>query len=162
MIHSDDAFAQVAYLRFKKLSTEEKTQDEMDMDNVVIQDWKEWNRYDEIVSAINNTTHTAVTTPKLLPVSQSSADHVDYTTADHAPFFAIGGTTAFDKDPSITFETIEEETIACMNAVQEKLTAKNLDWSDLVTMNVFVSNMGDFGRINAIYKTYFDINPSPR
>jgi diphthine-ammonia ligase len=49
-----------------------------------------------------------------------------------------------------------------MEAVQEKLHKQNLDWNDVVTVNVIVSNMDDFGRINAIYKKFFDINPSPR
>lgn len=49
-----------------------------------------------------------------------------------------------------------------MEAVQDKLLKQDLDWKDVVTMNVFVTNMDDFGRINAVYKKFFDINPSPR
>lgn len=133
----------------------------MDMSNVVIQDWKDWERYEEITSAILNAQNTVVQ-PKLLLTSEFNAAQVDYKVEDQAPFFAISGTTAFDQDATAIFGSIEEETIACMRAVEEKLTANNLHWSDLVTMNVFVRDMDDFGRINAVYKKFFDINPSPR
>jgi diphthine-ammonia ligase len=162
VIHSDDAFAQVAYLKFKKLSIVEKTQDEMNMDSVVIQDWKDWDRYDDIISAINNASETTTLTPKALPTASQVDTDISYAAENQAPFFAISGTTAFDNDPSLTFASIEDETVACMKAVEAKLAIHNLTWSDVVTMNVFVRNMDDFGRINAIYKTFFDINPSPR
>lgn len=43
-----------------------------------------------------------------------------------------------------------------------KLASKRFKWTDVVTMNVFVRDMNDFARINAIYKTFFDINPPTR
>jgi diphthine-ammonia ligase len=164
VIHSDDAFAQVAYLKFKKCSVVEKTEDEMDMSNVIIQDWKNWDQYEDIVSAVNNVKETKMMTPKLLSCCQSSTitEMNQSASMEHSPFFAISGTTAFDKDPAASYESIEDETLACMEAVQEKLYKRSLNWKDVVTVNVFVSNMDDFGRINTIYKQFFDINPSPR
>ena len=44
----------------------------------------------------------------------------------------------------------------------EKLKKHGLEWKDVVGTNVFVKDMNDFGQINAIYKSYFDINPSTR
>ncbi|KAL9548051.1 hypothetical protein PS6_006818 [Mucor atramentarius] len=164
VVHSDDAFAQVAYLKFKKCRLEEKTAGEMDMSNVVIQDWKEWESYDEIVSAVENAKDTPLVKAESVasfaeqPMTKSATAAVH----DHSPFFAISGTTAYDLDDTINFKNIEEETQACMEAVQAKLTKKGLSWKDVVTMNVFVTNMDDFGRINAVYKQFFDINPSPR
>lgn len=163
IIHSDDAFAQVAYLKFKKCTVVDKTAEEMDMSNVVIQDWKDWESYDEIVSAVDNANDVSLVAPK--SVSYTELPHIEKSTTvanDHYPFFAISGTTAFDQDETLKFNSIEEETQACMEAVQDKLFKQSLDWKDVVTMNVFVTNMDDFGRINAVYKKFFDINPSPR
>jgi diphthine-ammonia ligase len=75
------------------------------------------------------------------------------------PILALGGVTA---SPSKSHKDIEEETEACMNAVQEKLVANGFNYDDVVSMNVLVSNMDDFTRVNAVYKKFFDINPSPR
>ncbi|KAL0136907.1 ATP binding domain 4-like protein [Mucor lusitanicus] len=159
VVHSDDAFAQVAYLKL-----EAKTADEMDMSNVVIQDWKEWESYDEIVSAVDNAKDTPLVKAISAAVSTTVQPSTDSAviTHNHSPFFAISGTTAYDLDDTVEFNSIEEETKACMEAVQAKLSEKGLEWKDVVTMNVFVANMDDFGRINLVYKTFFDINPSPR
>lgn len=119
VIHSDDAFAQVAYLRFKKCSTVEKTEAEMDMSNVVIQSWRSWDSYDTIVSAVENTQKVIVARPstnviddKTTIASVSGQREVE---SDNFPFLAIGGTTAYDRDASLTFDSIEDETKACMN-----------------------------------------------
>ncbi|KAL9550714.1 hypothetical protein MBANPS3_004606 [Mucor bainieri] len=163
VVHSDDAFAQVAYLKFQKCRVEAKTAEEMDMSNVVIQDWKEWDSYDEIVSAVDNAKDTPlVKATSALSVTEQPSIHSSAAVHDHSPFFAISGTTAYDMDDTLEFNSIEDETQRCMEAVQTKLFEKGLEWKDVVTMNVFVTNMDDFGRINAVYKTFFDINPSPR
>lgn len=117
VIHSDDAFAQVAYLKFKKCSTVEKTREEMDMSKTIIKDWKEWDSYEEIISAVNNVEEGLIIPKTIVDLSAISEVHQDVPISDHAPFFAIGGTTAYDKDANAKFENIEEETTACMEAV---------------------------------------------
>ncbi|KAI9485802.1 MAG: ATP binding domain 4-like protein [Benjaminiella poitrasii] len=167
VIHSDDAFAQVAYLKFKKCSLEEKTQDEMDISQVVIQDWKKCDSYDKITFAVNEHKESSIIQPEIPHIIPSTLQkHLEnpYVTDlnRHAPFYAIDGTTAFDNNTTKRFETIEDETLACMLAVREKLHKLDLDWKDVVTVNVFVTDMNDFGQINAIYKKFFNINPAPR
>lgn len=87
--------------------------------------------------------------------------------------------------------SIAEETMACLQNVQgkhvstktennflrrrtlhltfeilspwlEKLRKMGLSWSEVVFMQVFVTNMSDFGVVNGAYKTFFGINPPPR
>ncbi|KAI8647049.1 hypothetical protein BD408DRAFT_409122 [Parasitella parasitica] len=163
IVDRDDLLASVAYLKFKKCTLVDKTAEEKDMSHVVIQSWKDWESYDDIVVAVENAEKTPLATPKMASYMESSPSTTEQPAVnDLTPFFAISGTTAYDLDSTKRFESIEEETQACMEAVQSKLFEKNLKWEDVVTMNVFVTNMDDFGRINAIYKTFFDINPSPR
>lgn len=133
IIHSDDAFAQVAYLKFKKCTTVEKTKEEMDMSNVVIQDWKNWELYEDVVSAVNNVKDKSITKPKSIECSgdrsvSMSAEQQEILATNHAPFFAISGTTAYDKDGSKKYDSIEDETRACMKAVQGTYSAA---WSYL-------------------------------
>ncbi|KAI8083416.1 hypothetical protein BDF21DRAFT_397679 [Thamnidium elegans] len=163
VIHSDDAFAQVAYLRFKKCSVVEKTKEEMDMSQTIIQDWKTWDMYDEIVSSVENVPNDLIVrTKKLNYIQQNIIRHKESINSSVSPFFAIGETTAYENDPRAKYVDIEEETMACMHAVQAKLTSKQLNWKDVVTVNVAVDNMEEFSRINNVYKKFFDINPSPR
>lgn len=44
----------------------------------------------------------------------------------------------------------------------ERLHELDLSWSDVVNMNVFIKDMDEFGRMNAIYKKFFNINPPTR
>ncbi|RCI03262.1 ATP binding domain 4 [Rhizopus stolonifer] len=159
IIHSDDAFAQVAYLKFKKCSVIQKTSEETDMCNTVIQDWKNWDLYQDIITCVDSQ-DTSIIQPELKTVCLENIKREQCATTDLFPFVAISGTTAYETQNS--FDSIEEETEACMKAVQEKLAQRDLSWKDVVTVNVLVRDMNDFGRINAIYKNFFDINPSPR
>jgi len=43
-----------------------------------------------------------------------------------------------------------------------KLERIGLTWTEVVFMQVFVSNMADFGVVNGAYKGFFGINPPPR
>ena len=43
-----------------------------------------------------------------------------------------------------------------------KLEKTGLSWTEVVFMQVFVSNMADFGVVNGAYKGFFGINPPPR
>ena len=119
VVHSDDAFAQVAYLKFKKCSTVEKTAEEMDSSNVIVQDWKAWESFDEITMAVEKATHDTLDTPTIIDIGDPSntKNNEKSTINNNSPFFAIAGTTAYDNNESLTFESIEEETKACMDLV---------------------------------------------
>ncbi|CAG8798012.1 16151_t:CDS:2, partial [Gigaspora rosea] len=44
----------------------------------------------------------------------------------------------------------------------EKLAKLGLNWTDVINMNVLIKDMREFGRMNMIYKSFFDINPPTR
>ncbi|KAF9153859.1 ATP binding domain 4 [Mortierella sp. AD010] len=183
VIHSDDHFAQVAYLRFKKLHLEDKSDNDMDPN------WKAdmnvdpvW-RADSLLTPIED-----IVNSKLPPKDDDSKEITpngsttngtteaiehDCTQVRYQPKFsthqsnivcAVGMTTAFES-PSIGTRrhlSIAEETTICLQNVQAKLEQMGLLWSEVVFMQVFVSNMGDFGVVNSAYKEFFGINPPPR
>jgi 2-iminobutanoate/2-iminopropanoate deaminase len=52
--------------------------------------------------------------------------------------------------------SIEEETTMVLNNVGAILAAAGLGFADIVKCSVFVKDMEHFGRINAVYATYFE------
>ena len=61
-------------------------------------------------------------------------------------------------DPStmeLVLESIEIETTQVMKNMKAVLDAADMDFSNVVKSTIFISDMNDFVRINAIYGSYF-------
>ncbi|KAK5822883.1 meiotically up-regulated gene 71 protein [Linnemannia elongata] len=186
MIHSDDAFAQVAYLRFKKLRLEDKSEDELDscwMSDMNLDPVWEADELmlpiEEIVhaklGAQNHDDNSGIVTTHGTGVAQDGrrrssssggtfGGHISkFSSHESDVLCAVGGTTAFETaSEGSRHLSIAEETVACLQNVQAKLEKIGLSWTEVVFMQVFVSNMADFGVVNGAYKGFFGINPSPR
>ena len=63
---------------------------------------------------------------------------------------------------TIVLDNIEDETHQVMKNMGAILEAAGADFSNVVKCSIFVSSMGDFARINAIYGEYFSVNPPAR
>ena len=57
--------------------------------------------------------------------------------------------------------TIEEETRQVLENIKAILTEAGTSFANVLKCSVFVKNMHDFGRINAIYAEYFDEATAP-
>lgn len=67
-------------------------------------------------------------------------------------------------DPStgeLVMDTIEDETHQVMKNISAVLSEAGLDFSNIVKTSVFVSDMNNYGRINAVYAEYFDEATAP-
>jgi reactive intermediate/imine deaminase len=58
--------------------------------------------------------------------------------------------------------TIEEQTRLVLNYIGEVLKAQGLGYENVVMSNVYLKNLNDFGKMNAIYGEYFKTNPPAR
>ena len=58
--------------------------------------------------------------------------------------------------------TIEEQTRLVLDYIGEILKAQGLSYENVVMSNVYLKNLNDFGKINAIYGEYFKANPPAR
>ncbi|MEP1094530.1 MAG: RidA family protein [Cyclobacteriaceae bacterium] len=58
--------------------------------------------------------------------------------------------------------TIEAETEQVMKNIGFILEEVGLGYSDVLKCSIFVSDMGNFGRINEVYGKYFTENPPAR
>ncbi|UCE70144.1 MAG: RidA family protein [Flavobacteriaceae bacterium] len=57
--------------------------------------------------------------------------------------------------------SIEEETDLVMQNLKAVLNAAGARFSHVVKSTIFVKDMGQFARINAVYGTYFDAETAP-
>jgi len=57
---------------------------------------------------------------------------------------------------------IEDETHKVMENIIAILNSAGFKLSDVVKSSIFIKNMNDFARINAMYGTYFTQNPPAR
>lgn len=54
--------------------------------------------------------------------------------------------------------SIEEETVKVMTNIQAVLEAENLQFSAIVSTNIYLKSMDDFSIVNEIYSRYFTGN----
>ncbi|KAI9591545.1 hypothetical protein BDF19DRAFT_257385 [Syncephalis fuscata] len=151
VVHSDDAFAPVAYLKFKKLDVEIKSDSipllitPPDLQSLL----KEMPLLPLPVSIQRPTWNTTTS------ITEGENVAIPHVTKHTNGLIAITG-IAMPK------ETLEEETEACMLQLQEILQSHSRSWQHLLAMHLFVKDMSDFARINTVYQRFFTINPPTR
>lgn len=67
-------------------------------------------------------------------------------------------------DPStneLVLETIEAETKLVMENLKAVLEAANMTFEDVVKTTIFISDMNNFAKINAVYGAYFNEASAP-
>jgi 2-iminobutanoate/2-iminopropanoate deaminase len=75
----------------------------------------------------------------------------------------ISGQIAIQRSSgNIITSTIEEETKQVMINLGEVLKAAGLDFSNVVKTSIFLKDMNNFPKVNAIYGEYFQANPPAR
>lgn len=60
------------------------------------------------------------------------------------------------KNGELVLEDIETETTQVMENLKAVLTASEMTFDDVVKVSIFISDMNNFGRINAVYGKYFN------
>jgi 2-iminobutanoate/2-iminopropanoate deaminase len=58
--------------------------------------------------------------------------------------------------------TIEEQTRLVLNYIGEALKAQGMGYENVVMSNVYMKNLNDFAKMNAVYAEYFKSNPPAR
>lgn len=74
----------------------------------------------------------------------------------------VSGQIAIDPTTgNLVDETIEAETHQVMKNIQAILTEAGMTFENILKASVFVSEMGNYSRINAVYAEYFDERTAP-
>ncbi|CAM3535113.1 RidA family protein [Flavobacterium gelidilacus] len=61
----------------------------------------------------------------------------------------------------LVLDSIEEETKQVMENMKAVLAAAEMTFENVIKTSIFIMNMGDFAKINAVYGTYFDEKTAP-
>ena len=61
----------------------------------------------------------------------------------------------------LVLDDIETETKQVMENMKAVLAAADMTFENVIKTTIFIINMGDFARINAVYGSYFDESTAP-
>ena len=72
------------------------------------------------------------------------------------------GQIAIDpKSGNLIVDTIEKETTQVMENLRAVLSKADMTFENVVKTSIFISDMSDFAKINAIYGIYFNSDTAP-
>ncbi len=71
-------------------------------------------------------------------------------------FVYLSGMLPVDPDTGFMPETIEEQTAQVMKNIQGLLSDQGLELRHIVKTTVFVTDLGEFSKMNEVYASYFD------
>jgi len=72
------------------------------------------------------------------------------------------GQIAFNPDTNeLVLDNITNETTQVMQNMKEVLAAAGMTFENVVKTSIFISDMNDFGAINAVYGSYFNEATAP-
>ncbi|KAI9142664.1 hypothetical protein BKA69DRAFT_1065709 [Paraphysoderma sedebokerense] len=189
--HSDDHFAPVVYLTFEKMHLEDKPVSSIpsladSASSKIYSNVKEWCREHLIIPPISPKEDARLSRETLRYIAGSTGGSEVSKYTHHTPpsvpipqlqikpqmkrvgnFYHVAGLNLHSVVPGFAEEdctetNIDEEIIIVMNKLQYLLRWAELNMSDIVSTNLYVSSMSDFARINAGYSKYFSINPPAR
>ncbi|MGH6873909.1 MAG: RidA family protein [Aestuariivirgaceae bacterium] len=88
-----------------------------------------------------------------LPTLPANAGYSDLTIA--GGFAYVAGKVAADRGDLAKPADIEEETQICMDLIGQTLVLGGMGFRDILKVTIFMKNLGEFDRMNAIYRRYF-------
>lgn len=88
-----------------------------------------------------------------LPGRTGTVGYSDITVANGFAFLA--GKVAADSPQPVNLGSIEEETRICLDLLSQSLRVAGLGMENVVRCNVYLTDLAEFERMDAVYKTYF-------
>jgi len=68
------------------------------------------------------------------------------------------GQIALNTEGTLLLDSIEAQTKLVMHNIGELLKASEMDYSHIVKTSIFLTDMGDFAKVNEVYASYFKSN----
>ncbi|KAH7930747.1 hypothetical protein BV22DRAFT_1078565 [Leucogyrophana mollusca] len=160
VVHSENDFAPVAFLRLKSVSLERKS-DGITMDA----------RIPPLLEDRTTQLHDSV----CASISQSEYTPVGHHASAFSPIAPQTGTSSIVRGSWVSVAnvhrdlsddtaglTIEDEVRSCFLQLQDRLREHSLSLSHCANINVFLASMDDFPKVNAMYATFFGSSPPAR
>lgn len=162
VIHSDDAFAPVGYLTFKKMHLEEKKmKTPLRLVNMHSAEYVELRALMEKLQT--STSASNDTSVEKTPVKQSHS--IDVPAIRNKPYICKTNNEMWLAELVCMHKketTIEESTRETMGKLQDIVSSNGYNMRDICLVHIFCSDMNDFARINSVYENYFESNPPAR
>ncbi|KAM9989263.1 hypothetical protein ACTFIY_005290 [Dictyostelium cf. discoideum] len=169
IIHSDDAFSQVAYASISKYSTTEKSTQQIIQDSIYLNsnylnrnlnNLKNFNENLLIPTLISNLTNEK--TNSNLNFLESNLN-IEYSLnlVKNKNFFNLSSTTTKINDNNDDYnigELLDKTLLNISNILKEN----SLSIDQLLYVNLYISDMKDFSIVNQYYYKYFKNNPASR
>lgn len=73
----------------------------------------------------------------------------------HNGFVFVSGQLPTDNDGNPILGTVEEQTLLCLKRIDTILKSSNSNVSRILKVNIFVADISDWSRINAVFAEYF-------
>ena len=89
-------------------------------------------------------------------LSQTPTPAVPYSKSIEANGFLFISGHLGTKDGKLMDETFETEANQSMQNIKDVLTEKGLTFDDVVSVIVYLKDMTDYDRLNAVYRTFFN------
>ncbi|KAF8076527.1 hypothetical protein FPV67DRAFT_1664788 [Lyophyllum atratum] len=161
VIHSDNDFATVAYLRIKSAVLEAKPPSEtFDLQIPPLLE-------DEFISMQDAVATSQEGSSRTLDRDTAETVHSDglsIKVADSKKLDAWVSVSNIERSVPNPIEeiSIEDEVTECFQLLQARLSEHGLHVSNCTNINIFLSDMDLFARVNAVYSTFFGSSPPAR
>ncbi|RDB22801.1 Diphthine--ammonia ligase [Hypsizygus marmoreus] len=160
VIHSDNDFATVAFLRIKKAVLEPKPPVEaFDLKIPPLLDDPFIAIRDAVSASQENLDSRTERRPVPVMIKEPIVDDVQ--SQKYGPWVSVANVQHRDLHHVVEI-SIEDEVTECFNILQASLSEYDLDVSNCTNINIFLSSIDLFARINAIYSTFFGSSPPAR
>lgn len=169
VIHSDDAFAPVGFLRFKKMHVEDKLLDKVNSE-LCLENHNHGESFDKLEVLPDNTTdrkEKGIVERRLnikIPMSQPELRKelqgriLFSRCGDYIWLSGIYGYCTVEGEKL----AIEDVTRNVFQSLQDTLSSLKASLSDGMMVHLFVKNMDDFAKVNSVYKRFLSVNPPAR
>ncbi|KAJ3909884.1 hypothetical protein F5879DRAFT_931597 [Lentinula edodes] len=154
VIHSDNDFATVAYLRIKNARLEPKPTSDAHAQLTVPP------ILDEDFEAVRTSITEVEPHSFAVHLSESVPHSLDFATATKSNGKWVAVTNV--QIECSADASIEDEITQCFNLLQERLASHNLSLAHSAIINLFLSSMDDFARVNSVYASFFGTSPPSR
>jgi len=100
-------------------------------------------------------THPRKTVPAGANQHRTAGPYSPVIEVDARRLVVLSGQVAVDLDGNVVGETIEAQTRATLDNCRRQLTVAGCDFGDVFKVNVYLSDLTDWARFNAVYDQTF-------
>ncbi|KAI0677159.1 hypothetical protein C8Q78DRAFT_1065776 [Trametes maxima] len=156
VVHSDNDFASVAYLRVKKATLVSKN--DTSLPGLIVPPVLE-ETFSDIRDAVARSPPSSGFDNRL-DVLKVLSSH----SSVHRRIGKWVAVANIQRESADTYDelTLEDEVKECFENLKETLAQYSLTLANCTNINIFISSMDLFARVNAVYATYFGTSPPAR